>query len=164
MNLALEGIIVLVMMLATWFAADAYYSKQYAGLKAEEIQSAKDQQLKADDEQIQNKMVTKEVNDAALAQIAALRASVDDLSVRKPATVTLTRVVCAATPSASSPPDALGRATAGDVGPPASLASPTASLDASTLADALDTAIWGVRTQLLQREYEAKTGQISQSK
>jgi hypothetical protein len=162
--LALKAVAALAILAAvvagTWFKAEAYYGNKYAALLAEEKQHATDAQRAVDDKIRADTTVSKEVNDEAVAQIAALSNTVDRL-VRERTTLTLRPV---SSPAAKGPPGADDAAhgpaaTGNPAETPQPAATVAACLDPGSLRDILDVADQTISELLLFREYARQTGQ-----
>jgi hypothetical protein len=148
---------------ATWFGADAHYSRQYVALKASYEQAAKDQQAKVDQTIADNQAAAKAVNNEAQQQIGSMAGTITSLLMRKPAgggAIT----VCTTAPRpavAAVQPDR--PATAASPGPTAAAPGPSqgpqAAIDAAVLTGVLDVSIDALKAELLWRKWVRDTRQ-----
>ncbi len=149
---------------ATWFGADAHYSRQYAALKAGYEQASRDQKAAVDRTIADNQAAAKAVNDEAKQQIGDMSRVIADLSVRSTAGGHALRV-CAA-PAGTVRPylDPIGPAVTASPGratEPARTAQ-DAAIAPAILGNVLEVGIDALKAELLWREYARKTGQDNQ--
>jgi hypothetical protein len=150
---------------ATWFGADAHYSRQYEALKSSYEQAAKDQQAKVNQTIADNKAAAKAVNDEAQEQIGSMAATIGDLSLRLQHNAGSRTVTVRAAPPcptiAAVQPDR--PAAAASTGTPAEAAGPSdhpeAIIDAGILTGVLDVSIDALRAELLWRQWVRETRQ-----
>jgi hypothetical protein len=142
---------------ATWFAADAHYSSQYAALKAKDMQKAADAQKIIDDKARADETVTKEVNDEAVAQIGVMSDAIVGL-LQHPITITRTVTAIQGPAELDVKPDGPGiAASPGPAdGPEKTIG---ACLDPATLKQILDIATSGIDAELEWRKWARGTGQ-----
>jgi hypothetical protein len=150
---------------ATWFGADAHYSRQYQALKSSYEQAARDQQAKVDQTIADNQAAAKAVNDEAQQQIGTMATTISDLSVRLQHNAGSRTVTVRTTPScptiATVEPD---RSTVTASPGPATAApgpgeQPEVSIDASILTGVLDVSIDALKAELLWRKWVRDTRQ-----
>lgn len=147
---------------ATWFAADAYYSHQYEALKASIIQQAKDSQKIEDDRARENETVSKEIDREARIQISDMAVVMADLSLRLKAANSRSLKVCTA-PAGTVRPylDPIGPAAPGTDRLPRKPIEATVGLSSGELKDILTIGIDSLKTELFWRDYARRTGQAS---
>jgi hypothetical protein len=161
-KIAAIAAIIVAIVGTTWFAADAHYSKQYAALKAEITQAAKDEQVSTDATNIKNNYVTKEAFNEAQTQLANAQSNLDDLNKRMSnstgATI-VSRVVsqgkdstCKLDTVSNGPGVDTGSGSVGKVeGTVAS--TEVSTIDTLVLADVLQTGIDALNAELIWRGF-----------
>lgn len=153
---------------ATWFAADAHYSKAMSNLQGQLDEAARLQQRAVAEQIAKDGQAAKAVDDEAKSQIGSMSAVIADLSVRN-AHPGGTGRLCAAAPGPAVPRVQSDRSAApggsiAPAGPPAASAGPpavsTPGIDLGALGDALELGKESIQAELLWREYARKTGQV----
>jgi hypothetical protein len=150
---------------ATWFGADAHYSRQYEVLKSSYEQAAKDQQAKVNQTIADNQAAAKAVNDEAQEQIGSMAATIGDLSVRLQhnagsRTVTVRAAPSCPTVAAVQPERPAAPASPGPAPETAGPSDhPEAIIDAGILTGVLDVSIDALRAELLWRQWVRETRQ-----
>lgn len=150
-------------IVGTWFAADAYFSREYEALKASVIQEAKDAQKAEDDRARANETVSKGVYDAAQTQIGDMAVVMADLSVRLKAHPSSLKV-CPVTPGSLQPyvqPGGPQAPVAGESAPGVAGPASDVGIDRDTLKSILTAAKQAVIAELLWRRYARGTGQAT---
>jgi len=143
---------------ATWFAADARYSRQYAALKAGYEQASKDQKAVVDKTIADNQAAAKDI-DGKAERIKSMAGVISDLSVRVGAGRGAVRVCPAAAGTVRPYLDPIGPAvTAGDR-PAAAAAEPDIGIARGVVSGALEVGIDALKAELFWREYARRTGQ-----
>src|SRR6266403_3709749 len=144
---------------ATWFAADARYSRQYAALRGAYEQASRDQKAVVERTIADNQAAAKAVNDEAKQQIGDMSRVIADLSVRSTAGGHALRV-CAA-PAGTVRPylDPIGPAVTAGPGRAAepARAAPDAAITPAILWNVLDVGIDALKAELLWREWVRQT-------
>jgi hypothetical protein len=144
---------------ATWFAADAHYSKQYAALKAGYEQAAKDQKAVVDKTIAENTAVTEDINGKA-QQISSMGTVLGDLSVRLDAANHRPVRLCPAAAGAIRPYlDPIGPAITASDRPAPAVAEPDIGIARGVVSGALEVGIDALKAELFWREYARRTGQ-----
>jgi len=143
---------------ATWFAADARYSRQYAALKAGYEQASKDQKAVVDKTIADNQAAAKDI-DGKAEQIEGMAAVISDLSVRVGTGHSSVRMCAPAAGTVRPYLDPIGPAvTAGDR-PAAAAAEPDIGIARGIVSGALEVGIDALKAELFWREYARRTGQ-----
>ena len=153
---------------ATWFAADAHYSRAFSSLEGQLDEAARLQQRAVAEQIAKDGQAAKAVDDEAKSQIGSMSAVIADLSLRN-AHPGGTGRLCAGAPGPAVPrPQPDRPAAAGGSGTPsgpaaASAPAPAVSapgIDLGALGDALELGKESIKAELLWREYARKTGQV----
>ena len=152
--------------IATWFAADAHYSKTLSNLQGQLDGAAQTQQRVVAEQIAKDGQAAKAVDDEAKSQIGSMSAVIADLSVRN-AHPSGTGRLCAAgqgpqVPDRQSARPAAPGGSNSPAGPPAaSTPAPAVSapgIDLGALGDALELGSQSIKAELLWREWARKTG------
>lgn len=146
---------------ATWFAADAHYSDQYAALKAGYEQAARDQKAQVDKTVADNQAAAKAVDDEANQQISGMAGTITSLLMRKPAGGSAVTVRACTAGTVRPYLDPVGPATTASPRPAPEPAGSgvEAAIAPAILTNVLDVALDALKAELLWREYARKTGQ-----
>lgn len=146
---------------ATWFMADAHYSKQYVALKSQYEQATKDQAAENAATLTQYAQAALGVQDEAKSELADMDATIDDLRVRLSTASGPAIKVSRSASSAGTHAVANGSATAASSGSSAAATgSATACLDVDTERLALTVGKDALSAEILWRKFARGTGQI----
>lgn len=152
---------------ATWFAADAHYSKQLSSLEGQFEAAAKAQRAAVDAKIAKDQDTAKEVDSEAQQQISSMASVIADLSMRSAAR-SHSGALCATSSGApvarvqsdrSAAPASSGSPAAPPAAAPAAAAVSAPGIDLGALSDALEIGVESVKAELLWRQYARETGQ-----
>lgn len=152
---------------ATWFSADAHYSRQLEALKASYEQAQKDATAEAAATLTRYAQAAQEVNDEAKSQLAGANAAAADLGVRLNDGYAAIQACGAASTIGADVAPGSGAATdsrpaAADAGRAEPQVPAVAGIDPQLLRDTLTTAIDAIDAELWWRQYARETGQVLQ--